>query len=72
MGGVVSGINVKEGQQVNEGDKIAELEAMKMKVPVMASRSGQVFKVCVAVGDAEAGQGTANTVTPSLRQRKAD
>jgi biotin carboxyl carrier protein len=57
MGGVVSGVNVKEGQQVNEGDKIAELEAMKMKVPVMASRSGQVSKVCVAVGDAvEAGQ----------------
>ncbi len=57
MGGVVSGVMVKEGQQVNEGDKIAELEAMKMKVPVMASRSGQVSKVCVAVGDAvEAGQ----------------
>lgn len=57
MGGVVSGVNVKEGQQVSEGDKIAELEAMKMKVPVMASRSGQVSKVCVAVGDAvEAGQ----------------
>ena len=57
MGGVVSGVMVKEGQQVNKGDKIAELEAMKMKVPVMASRSGQVSKVCVAVGDAvEAGQ----------------
>lgn len=57
MGGVVSGVMVKEGQQVNEGDKIAELEAMKMKVPVMASCSGQVSKVCVAVGDAvEAGQ----------------
>lgn len=57
MGGVVSAVNVKEGQQVNEGDKIAELEAMKMKVPVMASCSGQVSKVCVAVGDAvEAGQ----------------
>ncbi len=57
MGGVVSGVMVKEGQQVNEGDKIAELEAMKMKVPVMASRSGQVSKVCVAIGDAvEAGQ----------------
>lgn len=57
MGGVVSAVIVKEGQQVSEGEKIAELEAMKMKVPVMASRSGQVSKVCVAVGDAvEAGQ----------------
>ena len=57
MGGVVSGVLVTEGQQVNEGDRIAELEAMKMKVPVMASRSGQVSKIRVAVGDAvEAGQ----------------
>ena len=57
MGGVVAGVMVKEGQQVNEGDRIAELEAMKMKVPVMASRSGQVSKIRVAVGDAvEAGQ----------------
>ena len=56
MGGVVAGVMVKEGQQVNEGDRVAELEAMKMKVPVMATRSGTVSKVCVAVGDAvEAG-----------------
>lgn len=57
MGGVVAGIMVKEGQQVNEGDRIAELEAMKMKVPVMATRAGQVSKISVAVGDAvESGQ----------------
>jgi biotin carboxyl carrier protein len=57
MGGVVAGVMVKEGQQVSEGDRIAELEAMKMKVPVMASRSGQVTKIRVAAGDAvEAGQ----------------
>ena len=42
MGGVVAGVMVKEGQQVNEGDRVAELEAMKMKVPVMATRSGTV------------------------------
>ena len=57
MGGVVSGVMVKEGQQVNEGDKIAELEAMKMKVPVMAGCSGKVTRIAVAVGDAvESGQ----------------
>lgn len=57
MGGVVAGIMVKEGQQVNEGDRIAELEAMKMKVPVMATRTGQVSRISVAVGDAvESGQ----------------
>ena len=57
MGGVVASIAVKEGQAVNPGDRIAELEAMKMKVPVMASCSGKVTRIAVAVGDAvESGQ----------------
>ncbi len=57
MGGVVASILVKEGQVVNEGDKIVELEAMKMKVPVIASCSGKVSRILVAVGDGvESGQ----------------
>ena len=57
MGGVVTQILVKQGQSVNEGDKIAELEAMKMKVPVTATCSGTVSAIHVAVGDAvEGGQ----------------
>ena len=57
MGGVVASILVKEGQSVNEGDKIMELEAMKMKMPVIANRSGKVSKILVNVGDAvSAGQ----------------
>ena len=57
MGGVVASIAVKEGQAVNQGDRIAELEAMKMKVPVMATCSGKVSRIAVAVGDAvESGQ----------------
>ena len=57
MGGVVTQILVKQGQGVNEGDKIAELEAMKMKVPVTANCSGTVSAIHVAVGDAvEGGQ----------------
>ncbi|MBS1229687.1 MAG: biotin/lipoyl attachment protein [Proteobacteria bacterium] len=57
MGGVVTQILVKAGQSVNEGDKIAELEAMKMKVPVTATCSGTVSAIHVAVGDAvEGGQ----------------
>ena len=57
MGGVVASIAVKEGQVVNQGDRIAELEAMKMKVPVMAGCSGKVTRIAVAVGDAvESGQ----------------
>jgi glutaconyl-CoA/methylmalonyl-CoA decarboxylase subunit gamma len=57
MGGVVTQILVKQGQSVGEGDKIAELEAMKMKVPVTATCSGTVSAIHVAVGDAvEGGQ----------------
>ena len=57
MGGVVTQILVKQGQAVAEGDKIAELEAMKMKVPVVATVSGTVSAIHVAVGDAvEGGQ----------------
>ena len=57
MGGVVASIAVKEGQAVNPGDRIAELEAMKMKVPVMATCSAKVSRIAVAVGDAvESGQ----------------
>jgi biotin carboxyl carrier protein len=57
MGGVVASIAVKEGQAVSQGDRIAELEAMKMKVPVMAGCSGKVTRIAVAVGDAvESGQ----------------
>lgn len=57
MGGVVASIAVKQGQSVNAGDVIVELEAMKMKVPVIADRSGQVSRIAVAVGDGvESGQ----------------
>lgn len=51
MGGVVAHIHIKVGDSVNEGDKIFELEAMKMKVPVIATRSGKVTQILVAIGD---------------------
>lgn len=57
MGGIVANILVKPGQPVSEGDTIVELEAMKMKVPVVATCSGQVSRVAVSVGEAvERGQ----------------
>ena len=57
MGGVVASIAVKEGQSVAEGDRLVELEAMKMKVPVISSCAGKVSRIAVAVGDAvESGQ----------------
>ena len=51
MSGVVASILVKQGQRVNEGDRIMELEAMKMKVPVIANRSGNVSQILDNVGD---------------------
>ena len=51
MGGVVANILVKEGQSVSEGERVMDLEAMKMKVPVMADRAGKVTRILVAVGD---------------------
>jgi biotin carboxyl carrier protein len=51
MSGVVASILVKQGQKVIEGDRILELEAMKMKVPVIASRSGTVSQILVKAGD---------------------
>ena len=57
MGGVVAAILVKDGQAVTEGERIVEIEAMKMKVPVMASMSGTVSRILVSAGDSvDAGQ----------------
>lgn len=52
MGGVIVQVLVKEGQNVNEGDRLMELEAMKMKVPVIADRSGPVSRILVKAGEA--------------------
>ena len=51
MGGVVASIHVKEGQTVSEGERIMDLEAMKMKVPVIANCSGKITRLLVSAGD---------------------
>lgn len=57
LGGVVDSIAVTVGQQVAEGDKIAVVEAMKMKTALYAHRGGTVTAIAVKPGDAvEAGQ----------------
>lgn len=57
LSGVVVSIDVTVGQDVSEGDKIATLEAMKMKTVVVAHRSGKVTAVHVNAGDGiEAGE----------------
>lgn len=52
LGGVVDSIEVQVGQMVSEGDRVATLEAMKMKTPVIARRPGKVVSIAVKVGDA--------------------
>ena len=51
LGGVVASIEVAVGQQVANGDKIAVIEAMKMKTQVFAHRTGAVQAIAVKPGD---------------------
>lgn len=44
-------VQVREGDQVNEGDTLVLLESMKMEIPVLAENAGTVTQVSVAVGD---------------------
>ncbi len=57
LGGVVVEICVKIGDAVKAGDRVATIEAMKMKTAVSAHRDGTVSAIPVKVGDAvDAGQ----------------
>ncbi|MEV5871474.1 biotin carboxylase N-terminal domain-containing protein [Streptomyces tendae] len=51
MQGTVVEIAVEEGQQVNEGDLVVLLEAMKMEQPLKAHRAGTVVGLAAGVGD---------------------
>jgi glutaconyl-CoA/methylmalonyl-CoA decarboxylase subunit gamma len=51
LGGVVDSVLVTVGQPVNAGDKVAVIEAMKMKSPVLAARAGKVASINVKPGD---------------------
>ncbi len=57
LGGVVVSIDVKSGQAVKVGDKVAIIEAMKMKTEVVAKHSGTVGNILVRPSDSvETGQ----------------
>jgi acetyl-CoA/propionyl-CoA carboxylase biotin carboxyl carrier protein len=51
MHGTVVKVAVSDGQQVQAGDVIAVLEAMKMEQPIGAHKTGTVSRLAVAVGD---------------------
>ncbi len=50
MQGTIVKVAVEEGQEVNEGDLIVVLEAMKMEQPINAHRSGTVKSLTAEVG----------------------
>jgi biotin carboxyl carrier protein len=57
LGGVVLEVVVKVGDAVKTGDKVAVIEAMKMKTVVSAHKDGTVSSIAVKAGDAvDAGQ----------------
>jgi biotin carboxyl carrier protein len=57
MPGMVLEIVVTDGQEVNEGDKILILGAMKMENSIMTQANAKIKRVAVAVGQAvEKGQ----------------
>lgn len=57
MQGTVVKLAVQEGQQVETGDQVAVLEAMKMENPVTAHKAGAVSGLKISSGDSVA-QGT--------------
>lgn len=48
--GKITSINVKSGDQVQEGDVICILESMKMENPILAPVDGVVGEVSVSTG----------------------
>jgi biotin carboxyl carrier protein len=57
MPGLVLEIAIQEGQQVQEGDKILILEAMKMENSIVINRAATIKKILVKAGQAvEKGQ----------------
>ncbi|MBZ3935719.1 sodium-extruding oxaloacetate decarboxylase subunit alpha [Methanimicrococcus blatticola] len=55
MQGMILSIKTKVGEQVNEGDTICVIEAMKMENAVSAPKSGVVKEIIVAEGDTVTG-----------------
>mgnify|MGYP003401354303 CR=1 FL=1 len=49
--GVVDEVKAAAGDKIEKGQVVIVLEAMKMKVPVVATASGQVTSILVAEGD---------------------
>jgi biotin carboxyl carrier protein len=49
--GTILSVDVKPGQRVQRGDRLAVLEAMKMKNPILAPREGRIEHVSIQTGE---------------------
>ena len=50
IAGKVIKVNVSNGSQVKEGDKICILESMKMEIPIAAPVSGVISELVISPG----------------------
>jgi len=50
MPGVIRNVDVAIGDQVNEGDVLCTLEAMKMENPIVATIKGKIVEVNISAG----------------------
>jgi len=48
--GKITGVNVKQGDTVQEGDILCLLESMKMENPILAPVGGTISKIELSVG----------------------
>jgi len=55
LSGTVARVLVAEGQDIEEGDVVVVLEAMKMETEITAPRGGTVSAVLVSAGDSVSG-----------------
>ncbi|MFC2071562.1 biotin/lipoyl-containing protein [Chloroflexota bacterium] len=51
LSGKITAVNVKQGDEVNEGDVLCTLEAMKMQNPILAPVAGTITEINVSVGE---------------------
>ena len=51
MQGTILDVKVEEGDEIESGDVVCVLEAMKMENDVVASRGGTVTQIAVSEGD---------------------
>ena len=50
--GKITSVNVKVGDEVQEGDILCLIESMKMENPILAPVAGTITEISISVGDA--------------------